>query len=122
MAKQHKPFWRFRNIAIMVFFGPLVLIVVAIGWAVTRPAGQAGKYADEIDRLVQARQPSEGPNGWPMLLDALEARVVAEKEFVTARVSVDRFSPSPSTMYEAWWLPSGDKDTTAATRTSGARM
>jgi len=110
MAKQHKPFWRFRNIAIMVFFGPLALIVVAIGWAVTRPAGQAGKYADEIDRLVQARQPSEGPNGWTMLLEALDARVAAEREFGAALATAGRFSPG-SNMYEAWWVPSGDKDT-----------
>jgi len=117
MAHVKKPFWRLRNIVLMTIVLPFVMIAGALGWAVTRPMGQAGKFADAIDALVSERQPGESANAWPLLLETLEANKVAEKEFIAFRAAANQFVPSMYSLYEPWWTAASEVEGPPRTQT-----
>lgn len=107
-----KPWFRPRNLVLLV----VAILLTAVGrqvyLAVTAKPGQSIDYAAKLQELVDSNQPKDvppgSPDGWPILLDAIARRTIAEERVWPAAerqstVPLDYsalFSPAHSKSYD----------------------
>ncbi|MGQ0629331.1 MAG: hypothetical protein ACT4PL_14675 [Phycisphaerales bacterium] len=99
VARAFSPWYRPRNI-LLAFIGiPVLLLTFAVAVVWSQPVGLPGKYTAEIERLVAERQPTEGTEGWPLLIKALDNLDAIENAVLTRTVGPDSMIPKTNDLY-----------------------
>jgi hypothetical protein len=108
-TQTNKPWFRPRNLVLLV----IAILLTAVGrqvyLAVTAKPGQSIDFAAKLQDLVDSNQPKEvppgSPDGWPILIDAIARRATAEERIWPA---AERQSAVPLD-YSALFAPAVSK-------------
>ncbi|MGQ0629330.1 MAG: hypothetical protein ACT4PL_14670 [Phycisphaerales bacterium] len=99
VARAFSPWYRPRNIFLAFIGIPVLLLTFAVAVVWSQPVGIPGKYTAEIERLVAERQPTEGTEGWPLLISAIDKLDAAEMAVLSRAAGPNSMLPKPADLY-----------------------
>ncbi len=91
MKNKPKPWYRLRNIILVVVLAIIAWPTYIVIWALTVKPNPSVDYALKAQALAIDSQP-DGENAWPLLMDAISIVQQIEKSLLEEGESIDYFS------------------------------